>query len=138
VAFGGIAPVYVTFKIDNSTITYTATAVGGAATTMINMAVMFSTDETVALANDGAAVIGKLVSVESDNYCTVQTGGYCTLPGGDSATLTVGSSIVGALGASSARGYIRSAASGTAAELIKARGFIVNNDTTTAVVVNLD
>ena len=67
----------------------------------------------------------------------MQVGGYCDLPGGDSATLTLGVGIVGALGAASAKGYIRIAASGTAAETVKERGRIVANDTTTAVVVDL-
>jgi hypothetical protein len=67
----------------------------------------------------------------------VQIEGGMTLPGGASATLTRGSAIVGALGASSAKGYIRSAASGTAAELIKARGMIFNNADTANVAVFL-
>lgn len=137
VSIEGIAPVFKTYKIDNSTIVYDATKVGGAAATMIDKAVTFSTDDTVALVADGDAIVGKLISVESDNYCTVQTHGGMTLPGGASATLTLGAAIVGALGASSAKGYIRSAASGTAAELVKARGQITNNDTTTAVAVDL-
>jgi hypothetical protein len=133
----GIAPVFVTYKIDNSTITYDATKAFGAATTMIGKAVTLSADDTVALCADGDAIEGKLVKVESDLKCTVQTGGYTDLPGGDSATLTRGSAIVGALGAASAKGYIRTAASGTAAELIKCRGRIIRNGTATAVVVDL-
>lgn len=126
-----------TYKIDNSTIVYDSTKANGAATTMIGKAVTLSADDTVALCADGDAVIGKLLLVESDNKCAVQVEGVMTLPGGASATLTLGSKIVGALGASSARGYIRSAASGTAAELVKCRGWIDNNDDTTAVVVDL-
>ena len=137
VSIEGIAPVFKTYKIDNSTITYDATAVGGAAATMIGKAVSFSTDDTVQLVADGDAIVGKLEQVHSDGYCRVQTHGGMNLPGGASATLTLGSSIVGALGAASAKGYIRSAASGTAAELVKARGQITNNDTTTAVAVDL-
>ena len=137
VSIVGIAPVFKTYKIDNSTILYDPTKAGGALATMIGKAVAFSTDDTVALAADGDAIVGKLISVESDNYCTVQTHGGLTLPGGNAATLTIGASIVGALGAASAKGYIRSAASGTAAELVKARGQITNNDDTTAVAVDL-
>lgn len=131
----GVGGQYRTYKIDASTITYSATAAGGSS--QVGLAVTFSADDTVALTADGSAVIGKLILVESDGKCNVMTDGTMTLPGGDSATLTVGATIVGALGADSAKGYIRSAASGTAAELVKARGRIENNDTTTAVVVTL-
>jgi hypothetical protein len=138
VAYAEIDPLFVTFIADNSTITYSATSANGAAATMIGKAVTFtSADNTVALVADGDAVIGKLISVEADLKCTVQVGRFVDLPGGDSATLTLGSKIVGALGAASAKGYIRSAASGTAAELVKARGFIHANDTATAVGVYL-
>ncbi len=126
---------YHTYKIDAATITYDATKSGGSA--QVGLAVTFSADDTVALCADGDAVQGKLILVEGDNKANVMTKGTMTLPGGASATLTLGAKIVGALGAASAKGYIRSAASGTAAELVKARGQIENNDTTTAVVVSL-
>lgn len=136
--FQGIGEEVVTYKIDNSTITYDATKVNGAATTMIGKAVMLSAAGTVALTSDGAAVEGKLMAVTDDNFCTVQVGGYCDLPGGLSASLTLGKKIVGATGASSARGYIREVATGTAAELGLARGRIVDAGTATAVMVDLD
>ena len=135
VSFVGIDPVYVTFKIDNSTIIYSATANNGSS--QIGLAVTFSADDTVALTADGDAVAGKLIMVSADNKCTVQIEGGMTLPGGASATLTRGSAIVGALGAASAKGYIRTAASATAAELIKARGMIFNNADTANVTVFL-
>jgi hypothetical protein len=94
-----------TFKIDNSTITYDATAANGAATTMIGKAVTMSADDTVALAADADVVIGKLISVEADLKCSVRVHGYVTLPGGNGATLTRGLKIVGALNASSEKGY---------------------------------
>ncbi len=103
----------------------------------VGLAVTFSAADTVALAADGDAIVGKLMLVESDDKCNVMTEGTMTLPGGNGATLTLGATIVGALNASSAKGYIRSAASGTAAELVKARGRIENAGTTTAVVVTL-
>ena len=131
----GVGGVYRTYKIDNSTITYSATVAGGSS--QVGLAVTFSAADTVALAADADAIVGKLILVESDDKCTGMTEGTMTLPGGDSATLTLGATIVGALGAASAKGYIRSAASGTAAELVKARGRIENNNTTTAVVVTL-
>lgn len=131
----GVGGQYRTYKIDDSTITYDATKTGGSAA--VGLAVTLSAANTVALAADGDAVIGKLILVESDNKANVMTHGTMTLPGGNGATLTLGSKIVGALNASSAKGYIRSAASGTAAELVKARGYIDDAGTTTAVEVTL-
>lgn len=131
----GSGAVYETFAIDDSTITYDATEENGSA--QVGLAVTFSTHDTVELVEDGDPIVGKLIQVEKDGFCTVQTGGVMTLPGGDSATLTVGLAIVGDLGAASAKGYIRIAASGTAAELVKCRGQICNSATTTAVVVRL-
>ena len=130
----GIGPLTETFKIDDSTITYDATKENGS--DQVDLAVTFSAANTVALVADGEAVVGKLLKVESDNMATVQTRGVVTLPGGTSATLTLGSQIVGDL-LVSAEGYIRSAASGTAAELILCRGMIQDAGTTTAVVVLL-
>ena len=130
----GIGPLTETFKIDDSTITYDATKENGS--DQVGLAVTFSAANTIALAADGEAVVGKLLKVESDDMATVQTRGVVTLPGGTSATLTLGSQIVGDL-LVSAEGYIRSAASGTAAELILCRGMIQDAGTTTAVVVLL-
>jgi hypothetical protein len=142
VAYDEIGADAVTFLIDNSTITYDGTLANGAATTMIGKAVTLSAANTVALAADGDPILGKLLSVESDNKCAVQIEGYMTLPGGASAALTRGKKIVGALGAASAKGYIREAtASGAtylqaeAVEALKARGFIQDAGTTTAVLV---
>lgn len=133
VRFEGIDGVWATYKIDNSTITYDATKTNGSAQS--GMAVTLSGDATVALAGDGEAVIGKLVLVESDNKANVQVGGYMELPGGDGATLTLGAGIVGDLGAGAAKGYVRAAASATAAELLVASGKIHDASDTTAVVV---
>jgi hypothetical protein len=130
VAFEGIRYSAETFLIDNSTITYSETAANGSAS--VGLAVTLSTDETVALAADGELVLGKLIKVESDNKAVVQTKGYCTLPGGTSATLTVGLKIVGDLLVSAA-GYIQAVST----QDTVSRGIIINNDTTTAVVVDL-
>ncbi len=124
-----------TFKIDNSTITYSATEANGSA--QVGLAVTLSAAATVELVGDGEKVVGKLISVDADNYAVVQTKGYCTLPGGAGATLTLGEKIVGDLGAASAEGYIRAVATATAAELGHAHGCIVDASTTTAVVVDL-
>lgn len=124
-----------TFKIDNSTITYDVTKVGGSA--MIGLACTEPTNKTVALTADGDAVVGRLINVSADLKAVVQTGEFVVLPGGASATLTLGTGIVGALGAASAKGYIRSAASATAAELLKAIGAIRDATDPTAVVVDM-
>jgi hypothetical protein len=129
-------PTYATFTADNSTITYDATKARGAATTMLDKAVSLSADKTVQLASDGEAIVGRLDHVEPGPVAVVQYDGTTALPGGASATLTLGTAIVGALGAASAKGYIRSAASGTAAELIKCRGQIWDASDTTNVVVD--
>jgi len=105
VRYEGIAPDYATFKIDNSTITYSATASSGSS--QVGMAVTLSADQTVALAADNNAVLGKLIRVGSDNFATVQVAGGMTLPAGSSVTLTAGQKVVGCLGPSSAKGYIR-------------------------------
>ncbi len=132
---------YETFRIDGTEITFSATAAGGSA--QVGLAVALGSDDTVDLAGDGEAVLGKLIAVESDGFCTVQIGGFCTLPGGNAATLTLGRKVVGALNAASAKGYVKVFAAGgsyTAAEVALAaatRGLIINNDVTTAVIVDL-
>lgn len=135
IAFTGLDYHGTTYQHDSS-IVYDGTLAGGAATTMIGKAVALKADGQVGLTVDAEAVVGRLQSVDSDGFCAVQDQGFCELPGGASATLTVGSPIVGALGAAGAHGYIRTAAANSA-EAIAKRGRIVNNDTTTAVVVEL-
>lgn len=131
----GAAAAFETFEIDGSTITYSATEANGSA--QVGLAVTFSAAGTVALVADADHVVGKLISVERDGFCTVQTRGTMTLPGGDGATLTLNLPIVGDLGPDSAKGYVRIANSAVAAELAKARGEIRDATTTTAVVVSL-
>lgn len=131
VEYEGIGSLTATYKIDATTITYDATQEGGSA--QVNLAVTLSADRTIGLVGDGEMVLGKLLLVESDNKATVQTHGYMTLPGGTGATLTRGAKIVGDL-LVAAEGYVRAAASGTAAELLVARGFIVDDDATNPIV----
>ena len=88
VGWEGLEAEYAPFAIDNSTITYDATKANGSA--QVGLAVTLSAAKTVALTTDGCRVIGKLISVESDNLCTVQVGGYMTLPSGAGASLTLG------------------------------------------------
>ena len=118
----------------DATIVYDETEAGGSA--QVGLAVTQEGSETVSLVGDGEQVEGKLIKVESDGFCVVQIEGEMTLPGGTSATLTEGTPIVGDL-LVSAECYIRSAASATAADLLVARGTIVDSSTATAVVVRL-
>lgn len=135
VDFDGINAVYETYLIDNSTITYSATAINGSA--KVGLAVALSAASTIETAGNGEEVLGKLIKVEADGKAVVQTGGHVTLPAGNGASLTLGKKIVGALNASSAEGYIREVATGAAAELGVARGMIVDASVTTAVKVRL-
>ena len=123
------------FHIDASTIVYDASQPGGSA--HVGKAVTLSGNDIIALTADGDGVLGKLAHVESDGVAAVITGGTFELPGGASATLTRMTAIVGAVGPSSAKGYIRSVNTATAAELGKCRGHIRNAANTAAVVVNL-
>lgn len=126
---------YLTAYFDDSTITYSATTNGGSSA--VGYAVALSAAGTIELVGDGEEVLGLLVKVEPDGYCTVQVGGGMELPGGSGADLTVGKKIVGDLGAGAAEGYIREVATATAAELGLARGFIWDASDTTAVQVYL-
>ncbi len=124
-----------TFKIDNSTITFSATEDNGSA--QVGLAVRQNAGDTIELVADGEGVLGKLIEVTKDNYGVVQTRGYCTLPGGSSAGLTIQEKIVGDE-LVAAEGYIREVATATAAELGHCRGRIVDATVTTAVVVYLE
>jgi hypothetical protein len=135
VGYDRIGQETITLKIDNSTITYSATADGGSS--QVGLAVTLSAADTVELVGDGEAVLGKLLSVESDNFATVQIGGFMTLPGGASASLTLGKAIVGDLDGTSAEGYIREVNTATAGELGLCHGKIYNASDPTAVWVKL-
>lgn len=133
----------ITYKIDNSTITFDATKTGGSA--QVGLAVTFSGNDTVALVGDNERVVGKLAQVYADNTCTVIDQGFVTLPAGSGATVTAGKRIVGDLGPSSAKGYIQNApdfgaayAEATADAQVAAAHLITNAATATAVVVRLD
>ena len=133
IAFDEIDAGSVSFLIDNATIVYDATQSNGAVAATIGKAVTLSAARTAALAADADPIIGKLISVESDNKCNVQVDGFMELPGGTAAGLTLGCTIVGAL-LVAAKGYIRVS---VAAESPKARGAIIDASVTTAVIVRL-
>lgn len=126
-----IKPINLTFAIDNSTITYSATVAGGSS--QVGQAVKLSAADTIALVGNADHVLGKLILVHKDNYATVQVGGVVTLASGSGGpTLTVGSKVVGATG-----GGIRSATASTAAEVAVARGMILDAGATGAVEILL-
>lgn len=145
---GEIVTGYKQFYIDQSTITYSANEKNGSAQAGERLAVSLSDDETVQLAADGEAIIGRLEKVEDDQYGVVAQryiavvaveGKRMRFKGGASATLTRGVGIVGDLGASNARGYVRSpvATSNVAGiqESQRARGVLIDNDATDPVVM---
>lgn len=132
VSYEGIGYEALTYAHDD-TIVYSATQAYGSA--QVGLAVTLESNKTVSLVGDGEQVEGILVKVEDDGYCVVQTGGIMEMPGGEGATLTAGKAIVGDLGASSAEGYVREVATGTAAELGRARGTIIDSSTPSATIV---
>lgn len=121
--------------VDNSTIVYDSTLIGGSAG--VGKAVVLTAANTVALAADADHIYGVLTQVEWDGKCTIQVQGYVQLPGGTAALLTTGLAVVGALGAASAKGFVRGVAIATLADVAKGRGEIVDATTTTAVWVRL-
>ena len=131
VEFDNIDSMVVTFEHDAS-IVFDRTEDGNSAE--IGLAVSMSADNEVTLVGDDEIVIGKLLRVGSDGFCSVQIGGGMTLPGGVSATLTVGTRIAGDLGAASAEGFIQTESD--AAPPV-GRGTIIDSSTATAVVVIL-
>jgi hypothetical protein len=133
VGYQGIRPDTETYKHDG-TIVFSDLEENGSA--QVGLAVTLGTDDTVTLVGDGEFVLGKLILVESDGKCTVQIGGFMHLPAGTGASLGIGEKIVGDL-LVAAEGYIQVVTVGTAAQLGHARGWIQNNDVTTAVLVHL-
>ena len=129
----GVGYVSRTYPHD-STIVYDSTLAGGSA--QVGLAVTLVASNQVALVADAGQVEGCLMKVEPGGFCVVQTGGTAQFKGGTGAALTPGGTIVGAV-LGSAKGYIRVAAA-SAAELVLARGRILDATTTTAVLVALE
>ncbi len=125
-AFDGQHAQFMTFLGDNSTIVYSATVANGSS--QVGLAATFTSagDGTVKLTEDGEFVLGRICQVTADNYVTVQIAGVMRLKPGASASITEGKAIVGDLD-TAAKGYIREVATGTAAELGVARGFIIED-----------
>lgn len=135
VDFEGVDPVVLSFKIDGVTIVYNEALERGSAG--IDLAVNLVSARTVQLVSDAQPVLGKLLLVTPDGFCSVQVGGGTSLPAGLAAAVTAGQRIVGALGAAAAKGYIRNQAVATLAEVAVARHTIIDPTTATAVQVLL-
>jgi hypothetical protein len=136
VAYDDINYDALTFKADNSTITFDATQPNGIPAAVTGRACTISAADTVALAADADAIIGKLIKVESTGgqvWATVQHKGMATFGGGTAAALNLGQGVVGALLAA-AKGYVRAA---VAAESPKMHHKLINAADTAAVVVEL-
>lgn len=127
IAFDGQFHEELTFQIDASTITYLETADNGSASVGLAVTSTSAGDGTVKLTEDGEGVLGKLLKVASDGYCTVQVSGVMRLPQGNGASITEMKRIVGALGAASAKGYVREVNTAVAAELGVARGLLLED-----------
>jgi hypothetical protein len=84
----GVGAEYISPKFD-STIVYDSTKSGGSAS--VGLAVTMVADKQVGLTQDGDVVVGKLIRVQSDGFCTVQIHGGMTLPAGNGATVTFNS-----------------------------------------------
>lgn len=140
VSYTEAGALFLTFKIDNSTITYSATANGGSS--QVGLAVKLSAADTIALAGAGAGVLGKLIKVEADNMATVQVAGGMTLAAGANNSgnnaLTLGEGIVGDVNGSGAAGYIKGQTRNAwNADVLVARGVCLDVGTTTAIEVLL-
>jgi len=136
VAYDDIGYDAITLKADGVSILYDATQPNGIAAAVTGRACTLSAADTVALAADAEAVIGKLIKLESTGgvvWATVQNKGMATFGAGTAAATTPGTKIVGAL-LVAAKGYVRSA---VAAESPKQHGQIINAAVSTAVVVDL-
>lgn len=116
-----------------SDVTFDRTLPGGSA--QVGLCVKISASKTVALVGDGEGIAGTIDHVEPDGTVVVHLGPVISVPGGTGATLTPGSRIVGDLGPSNAKGYARSVAAATLAEVAVARGEILDATDTDAVQV---
>lgn len=111
-----------TYKADGSgDIVFDATLPGRSAA--VGKAVTLSGNGQIRLTADGSDVLGKLISVSDDLYCSVQVEGVATMP--SAGTITAQSKIVGAL-ITAARGGIRSVVAATLADVAAGRHVVLN------------
>lgn len=124
IGYADIDALTVTFMYDGS-IVFNDAEDGGSA--QVGLAVTMTDDDTVGLVGDGEFVLGELIKVNDDGYCTVHMAGFVRLPAGTGASLTLGKKIVGDL-LVAAKGYIQEMNTGTAGHNGVSRGAIVNKD----------
>lgn len=126
-----------TFRADNSDITYDSTQGGGSA--VVGRAVMLSGNGIVRLTGAATHVLGKLVLVEPASagapWCTVVVGGTIDLPKGDNA-IAAGDRVIGDT-LSAARGYVRGVVAATASDVAQGDHRVYDASVTTAVEINL-
>jgi hypothetical protein len=124
----------ITLKIDNVNLTFDASQADGIPAAITGRALTFSADDTVTLAIDADAIIGRLEQVNADLTCTMQFKGFCNLPVGTGATVTRGLGVVGTRGTTPTTGpmgYVRQVASAVAAELSRQGGTKIWNTANT-------
>ncbi|MCE7937115.1 MAG: hypothetical protein DYG90_00645 [Chloroflexi bacterium CFX6] len=131
--FDSIEGPLATFEIDGSTITYDEDEEGGSA--QIGLVVKVSANKTVALPATGEGFHGVLELVEPDGAATVRIRGWARAKKGD-GTLTVGTKLVADV-RTAAKGYVRSVAAGTLAEVAVARHYCADTSDADAVQIYL-
>jgi hypothetical protein len=102
ISYNSIDGVYLTLKVDNSTIVYEAESSSGSQ--YIGRAVSILSSDTASLADDDGHIAGQLKLVEPDGTCNVQIRGVMVFPvepNVNPATVSVGVGVV-----SSPNGYV--------------------------------
>ncbi len=127
---------YDTFIADGVTIVFDRTVPRGTSATGRAVSIKSTTDNTVELSADAQPILGRLERVEPDGKCVVQVGGYMKLPAGTTPNLVRGGKLVGAL-LTAARGYVRAPVAATNADVLAARGMVVETTDATNVGVYL-
>lgn len=117
-----------TFGYDSS-IVYDVTQRGGS--TAVGKAVKMVAAGQVGLTTDGSDVVGEIIKVEWDGFCTVQTRGVVNLP--SAGTITAGTKIVG----STTTGTVRSVVAATLADVAAGRGRVLDASDTANVKILL-
>lgn len=119
---------YVTF-IAAGSIAYDATAKNGSA--HVGKCVMMTAEDTVGLVTAGLEIIGVLIKVEPDGFCTVQDEGYADVP--TTGTVTYTNANNGAVGGATA-GYAAVAAAVPAAAAVRTARFIKGDGANKAII----
>lgn len=134
IQFDSIEGPLATFEIDGVTITYSATEEYGSA--QVGLVVKVTSSKVIALPSTGEGFIGVLELVEADGAATVRTSGYARAKKGD-GTLTAGTKMVADV-RTAAKGYVRSVAAATLAEVAVARHSVIDVADADSVQIKLD